>query len=73
MSSHAPEPSERQNWMGLLARAEAAHLATLLPDPLPDHSMLRAPEKADEYAKMLAMSGGGAGSMFISAMNDAER
>lgn len=26
-----------------------------------------------EYAKMLAMSGGGAGSMFISAMNDAER
>lgn len=26
----------------------------------------------DEYAKMLTVSGGGAGSMFISAMNDAE-
>lgn len=27
----------------------------------------------DEYAKMLTVSGGGAGSMFLSAMNDAER
>ena len=44
MSSQAAEPSDRQNWMGLLARAKAAHLATLLPDPLPDHSLLRAPE-----------------------------
>jgi alpha-D-ribose 1-methylphosphonate 5-triphosphate synthase subunit PhnG len=30
--------------MGLLARAKAAHLAALMPDPLPDHSLLRAPE-----------------------------
>ena len=40
----APDTAERQNWMGLLARAKAAHLAALLPDPLPDHSLLRAPE-----------------------------
>lgn len=44
MSSQAPDTTERQNWMGLLARAKAEHLAVLLPDPLPDHSLLRAPE-----------------------------
>jgi alpha-D-ribose 1-methylphosphonate 5-triphosphate synthase subunit PhnG len=44
MSSQAPDTSDRQNWMGLLARAKVAHLAALLPDPLPDHSLLRAPE-----------------------------
>lgn len=48
MSSHSMEtdapPTERQEWMGLLARARPAALAALLPDPLPDHSLLRAPE-----------------------------
>lgn len=36
-------PSERQGWMGLLARAPSGRLAALMPD-LPDHDLLRAPE-----------------------------
>lgn len=35
---------QRQDWMGLLARAPAARLAELMPAPLPDHALLRAPE-----------------------------
>lgn len=38
-----PDPARRA-WMGLLARAEPARLAALMPDPVPDHEMLRAPE-----------------------------
>jgi len=34
----------RRAWMGLLARAEPAQLAALMPDPLPDHEVLRQPE-----------------------------
>ncbi len=38
-----PEPQERKEWMGLLARARPALLAELLPD-LPEHEVLRGPE-----------------------------
>ena len=48
MSSHSMDRAEpqtaRQEWMGLLARARPAALARLLPEPLPDHALLRAPE-----------------------------
>ncbi len=37
------EPAARKGWMGLLARAEAGRLASLVPD-LPAHQVLRAPE-----------------------------
>jgi alpha-D-ribose 1-methylphosphonate 5-triphosphate synthase subunit PhnG len=43
MDSTAPHAA-RQEWMGLLARARPAALAALLPEPLPDHALLRAPE-----------------------------
>ncbi len=36
--------SERQRWMGLLARAPGPRLAALMPAPLPEHEVLRAPE-----------------------------
>jgi alpha-D-ribose 1-methylphosphonate 5-triphosphate synthase subunit PhnG len=36
-------PNTRQDWMGLLARAEPAKLSLLLPE-LPDHDLLRGPE-----------------------------
>ncbi len=39
----ALQPSARQSWMGLLARAKPERLAELFPD-LPNHSFLRAPE-----------------------------
>ncbi|MDB5659899.1 MAG: phnG [Cypionkella sp.] len=39
----APQPTDRKAWMGLLARAKPAHLATLFPQ-LPPHDFLRAPE-----------------------------
>lgn len=39
----SPDQVLRQSWMGVLARAKPARLASLLPD-LPDHVMLRAPE-----------------------------
>lgn len=39
----SPDQILRQSWMGVLARAKPALLASLLPD-LPDHVMLRAPE-----------------------------
>lgn len=42
-SSH-PEDPDRKSWMSLLSRAPADRLAALFPDPLPDHSLLRAPE-----------------------------
>ena len=38
-----PDQTDRQLWMGLLARAKPPLLAALLPD-LPGHQMLRAPE-----------------------------
>lgn len=49
MSSPAPLPMApallaRHDWLGLLARSRPAHLAALMPDPLPDHHLLRAPE-----------------------------
>lgn len=34
----------RQRWMGLLARADAAALTALMPEPLAPHSLLRGPE-----------------------------
>lgn len=40
----APAPMARRDWLGLLARSRSAHLAALMPDPLPDHQLLRAPE-----------------------------
>ena len=44
MPSSHPEDPDRKSWMSLLARAPADRLAALFPDPLPDHSLLRAPE-----------------------------
>lgn len=38
------QTQQRQEWMGLLARAPADRLAALMPAPLPDHALLRAPE-----------------------------
>ncbi len=38
------ETKTRQDWMGLLARAPAGRLAALMPAPLPEHDLLRAPE-----------------------------
>lgn len=43
MTETLSNPNARQDWMGLLARAEPAKLSLLLPE-LPDHAMLRAPE-----------------------------
>jgi alpha-D-ribose 1-methylphosphonate 5-triphosphate synthase subunit PhnG len=37
------DTAARKGWMGLLAKAPPARLASLMPD-LPDHSLLRAPE-----------------------------
>ena len=36
--------TDRQGWLGLLARAPPERLAALMPGPLPPHSLLRAPE-----------------------------
>ncbi len=48
MSSQSSDTAEgvtdRQDWMGLLGRAKPPLLAALMPAPLPDHSLLRAPE-----------------------------
>lgn len=35
---------DRRDWMGLLARARPDRLAALMPHPLPDHVLIRAPE-----------------------------
>ncbi len=43
MTPSIADPTLRKNWMGLLARAKPALLATLVPD-LPDHDLLRGPE-----------------------------
>lgn len=51
---------DRKTWMGLLARADAARLAQLLPD-LPDHAMLRPPEIG---AVMVQGRAGGTGAPF---------
>lgn len=51
---------DRKTWMGLLARAEPARLAQLLPD-LPDHAMLRPPEIG---AVMVQGRAGGTGAPF---------
>ena len=61
MSSHAPTPMARPDWLGLLARSRPAHLAALMPDPLPDHHLLRAPEIG---AVMLRGRAGATGSPF---------
>lgn len=52
---------ERQDWMGLLARAAAARLAQLMPAPLPEHALLRAPEVG---AVMVRGRAGATGSPF---------
>jgi alpha-D-ribose 1-methylphosphonate 5-triphosphate synthase subunit PhnG len=39
-----PTITDRQRWMGLLARAAPDRLAALMPGPLPAHALLRAPE-----------------------------
>lgn len=44
MQTHAPDSTTRRDWLSLLARAPADRLAALMPDPLPDHALLRAPE-----------------------------
>lgn len=44
MSSTPSLPMARPAWLGLLARSGSAHLAALMPDPLPAHDILRAPE-----------------------------
>ncbi|WGV14813.1 phosphonate C-P lyase system protein PhnG [Fuscovulum ytuae] len=51
----------RPEWLGLLARSRPAHLAALMPDPLPDHHLLRAPEIG---AVMLRGRAGATGSPF---------
>ena len=51
----------RKDWMGLLARAHPARLAELLPAPLPEHALLRAPEIG---SVMVRGRIGGAGSPF---------
>ena len=51
---------DRQNWMGLLARANPARLAALFPD-LPPHDMLRPPEVG---AVMVQGRAGGTGLPF---------
>jgi alpha-D-ribose 1-methylphosphonate 5-triphosphate synthase subunit PhnG len=52
--------SQRQDWMGLLARAPAARLAALLPE-LPPHSALR---PADIGTVMVQGRAGGTGAAF---------
>lgn len=44
MSIQKDEIDARRDWMGLLARAQPARLAALMPASLPDHQILRAPE-----------------------------
>lgn len=44
MSIHNLPTDARRDWMGLLARATPARLADLMPAPLPEHALLRAPE-----------------------------
>lgn len=61
MSSPAPSYMARPEWLGLLARSRPAHLAALMPDPLPDHHLLRAPEIG---AVMLRGRAGATGSPF---------
>lgn len=43
MTDHPPLPHTRADNLGLLARASASRIQSLLPD-LPDHQVLRAPE-----------------------------
>ena len=43
MTPPSPDNTERQSWMGLLARAKPARLKDLVPD-LPPHDLLRGPE-----------------------------
>lgn len=61
MSSQSRIPMARPEWLGLLARSRPAHLAALMPAPLPDHSLLRAPEIG---AVMLRGRAGATGSPF---------
>lgn len=44
MTQTAPQDKDRKAWLGLLARSPADRLAGLMPAPLPDHAVIRAPE-----------------------------
>ena len=60
MNQPVPDPIERRNWMGLLARSKPTRLAALLPD-LPNHDLLRGP---DLGAVMVQGRVGGTGQPF---------
>jgi alpha-D-ribose 1-methylphosphonate 5-triphosphate synthase subunit PhnG len=57
----AAAEGDRQRWMGLLARAEPARLAALMPTDLPAHDWLRPPETG---AVMVRGRAGGTGAPF---------
>ncbi|HEX3346599.1 MAG TPA: phosphonate C-P lyase system protein PhnG [Acetobacteraceae bacterium] len=59
-SSPAPERTERQRWMAVLARASAAEMTAALTacPPLPPHSRLRGPEVGLVMARARAGGGG---------------
>ncbi len=63
MSQDTPQglSEARRGWMGLLARAQPARLAALMPAPLPDHAVLRRPEIG---AVMVRGRAGGTGAPF---------
>jgi len=44
MTQTAPKDKDRKAWLGLLARTPPDRLAALMPAPLPDHAVIRAPE-----------------------------
>lgn len=60
MTQTVPNPIDRKDWMGLLARAHPARLATVLPD-LPEYAVLRGP---DVGAVMVRGRVGGSGQPF---------
>lgn len=60
MTHSLADKTPRQDWMGLLARAQPARLAALLPD-LPPHDLLRGPEVG---AVMVQGRVGGSGQPF---------
>ena len=60
MTQTMPNQTDRQTWMGLLARARPARLAALMPD-LPPHDLLRGPEVG---AVMVRGRVGGTGAPF---------
>jgi alpha-D-ribose 1-methylphosphonate 5-triphosphate synthase subunit PhnG len=44
MMNATASSADRSAWMGLLARCRPERLAALMPQPLPDHSLIRPPE-----------------------------